>query len=72
MAIVLSILPRYTFSDYPFDIFKLFPMVGIKQITLNIFLLNITNWDRTQVFPTYEVFSRFNNLRYVLAPAQMK
>ena len=29
------------------------------SFSLRIFyLLNITNWDRTQVFPTYEVFSR--------------
>ena len=31
------------------------------SFSLSIFyLLNIANWDRTQVFPTYEVFSRIH------------
>ena len=71
LAIVLFVLLRYTDSDYPFGIFKLFLKKILHRklksntnsskihvwISLNIFyLLNITNWDRTQVFPTYEGF----------------
>jgi hypothetical protein len=73
LAIVLTVLLRYTDFDYPFGIFKLFLKKILHRklksntntskihvwISLNIFyLLNITNWDRTQVFPTYEGFSR--------------
>jgi hypothetical protein len=42
LAIVLSVLLRYTVSDYPFDIFKLFlPFWSFPRILVGFVLLNL-------------------------------
>jgi len=53
LTIVLSVLLRYTDSDYPFGIFKLFFQIGIFGVyvcfnTLLVKICRLTNLDRRQ------------------------
>jgi hypothetical protein len=67
MAIVLSVLLRYTDSDFPFDIFKLFFLVHVPKLKSLISVYSTRYWNITFFFQRQVINSKQFPFRFFSA-----